>query len=238
MRILLTRPCEDSEPLAERLRRQGHEVVQAPLLEIRLLPDAALDLDGVQALLLTSANGARALPADAAIRVLPVIAVGASTARAARAAGFVHVASADGDVAGLAALVTERLNPAVGALLHVAAGHVAGDLAGRLGEAGFQVRRAILYEAVAAETLPAAAAAALRQGVDAVLFYSPRTALTFAKLATEAGLSRTCGGTEALCLSQAVADAARELDWRAVRVAPQPDQEALLALLDQVETGR
>ena len=60
-------------------------------MTIRFDEDARFDLSGVQAILLTSANGARALAAaapDAAARRLPVLAVGCATARAARDAGF------------------------------------------------------------------------------------------------------------------------------------------------------
>jgi len=237
MRILVTRPREDGAALAARLKACGHDVVVAPLLEIRPLRNAVVELEGVQALLLTSANGARALPADSALRALPVLAVGARTAAAAREAGFAEVTSAGGDVSDLAALAARRLDPGAGALLHVAAGQVAGDLAGRLGAAGFEVRRAVLYRTVAAEVLPPPAADALRQGIDAVLFYSPRTARTFVKLAIEAGLAPACRGVEALCLSRAVADTAGGLEWRTLRVAAQAEQEALLALFDQVGSG-
>ena len=238
MRLLLTRPREDSEPLAERLRGRGHAVIEAPLLEIRPLPDVALDLDGVQALLLTSANGARALPASDAVRALPAFVVGAATAKAAHEAGLTAVTSAEGDVTALAQLVIDRLDPADGALMHIAASRVAGDLAGRLGRAGFAVRRAVIYEAVTAQALPPAARAALDgDDVDAVLLYSPRTAATFAALVGEAGLAETCRGIDALCLSRAVADAVGALPWHRVRIAPRPEQQALLALLERAKDG-
>src|SRR3546814_11471173 len=53
---------------------------------------------------------------------------------------------------------------------------------------GFTVRRAVLYEAAAATALPAPVAMAFAAGqYDAVLFFSPRTAATFATLALAAG---------------------------------------------------
>src|SRR3546814_1455751 len=52
---------------------------------------------------------------------------------------------------------------------------------------GFTVRRAVLYEAAAATALPAPVAMAFAAGqYDAVLFFSPRTAATFATLALAA----------------------------------------------------
>lgn len=231
MRLLLTRPREDSEALAALLAMRGHSALIEPLLEIAPKPDAPLDLSGVQAVLLTSANGARALAGRAEAVALPAYAVGAATAEAARQVGFAQVESADGDVHSLAALVAAKLKPADGALLHVCGQHVAGDLAGELSD--FEVRRAVLYEARAIEALSDATQAALRAGeVDGVLLFSPRTAATLARLAAAAGLEQAFARVTAYCLSAAVAEAARPLPWRRVAVAARPEQAALLELLE------
>ena len=232
MRLLLTRPRDDAEPLADELRRASHEVLIEPMLAIRPLPHASLDLDGVQAVLLTSANGARALAAANARRDLSVCAVGDATARAARAAGFTDVASADGDVEALAELVRARLDPADGRLVHVAGSAVAGDLSSALGAAGFAVDRAVLYEARKATALSPACRAALQDGrLDGALFFSPRSAAAFVRLADAAGLAAACRRMSALCLSQAVADAAGVVPWRDISVAIRPTQADLLDLL-------
>ncbi|MEE8274408.1 MAG: uroporphyrinogen-III synthase, partial [Alphaproteobacteria bacterium] len=98
MRVLITRPREDAEALAEALAVRGVEALVEPLLEIVPLNPGDFDLAGVQAALLTSANGARALAAATGSRDVPVLAVGEATAAAARAAGFAEVAVAGGDV--------------------------------------------------------------------------------------------------------------------------------------------
>lgn len=232
MRVLVTRPEADARPLCRRLEALGAEPVMAPLLTVVQRPGAKAELDGVQALLATSANGVRALAAATSRRDLPLYAVGEATASTAREQGFASVIGAGGDVDSLAALAAAALDPAAGALLHVAGTALAGDLAGALGNAGFEVRRAVLYEARAADELPAPAAAALAKGsLDAVLLFSPRTARTFVTLVMAAGLAARCEDVDALCLSPAVAEAAAGLPWQRCRVAAAPDQEALLALL-------
>ena len=60
MRILITRPRDDAEPFARAVMALGHDAVIEPLLDIVYPAGALLDLKGVQAILLTSANGARA----------------------------------------------------------------------------------------------------------------------------------------------------------------------------------
>ncbi|WP_207455416.1 uroporphyrinogen-III synthase [Azospirillum sp. SYSU D00513] len=237
-RILVTRPAEDAAPLAEKLRSRGYEVALEPMLEMVWLDGPEPDLTGVQALLFTSANGVRAYAKRTDRRDRPAYAVGDSTAAAARAIGFERVESASGDVYALADLVRRRCAPAAGGLLHVAGSKVAGDLAGLLGQAGFSVRRETLYEAVAATRLSALTSEVLRTGsVEAALFFSPRTARSFVTLLGEAELAGCCRTVDALCLSPAVADAARAygalgvVPWRSVRAASRPDQDGLLDLL-------
>ena len=169
MRILVTRPRDDAEGFAEKLRARGHAVLIEPLLDIRHLPGVTVDLDGVQALLFTSANGVRAFAAASPRRDLGVLAVGDATAAAARAVGFNAVQSAGGNVEDLARLAIAVLRPANGALFHAAGSAIAGDLSGRLEAAGFSVRRAVLYRAETATALTAETRAALASGaVDVV----------------------------------------------------------------------
>lgn len=238
LRVLLTRPRQDSEDTARLLAGHNIEAVIAPLIEISdiagLSSDLEHDLDGVQALLVTSANGVRALARATPRRDIPVFAVGDASAAAAAQSGFAQVTSADGDVAALAALVRDQLVPEDGALLHAAGSAVAGDLAGDLSAHGFMVRRAQLYRAQTVDKLPAAAQNALNDGnFDAALFYSPRTAAQFAKLVKDAGLEAPCQKIAAVCLSRAVAEAVGVLPFAEIRIAATPDQTALIAILMQ-----
>ena len=242
--ILVTRPAEDSGPLAARLRALGFGVSVEPMLEIRWLDGPEPDVENVQALLFTSANGVRGYARRTSRRDRPVYAVGDATATAAREAGFAQVESASGDVYALAALVRQRCAATSGPLLHVAGTKLAGDLAGMLAESGFSILRETLYDAVPTGHLSDGTAAALRTGtLDAVLFFSPRTARSFVRLVNEAGLIDRCRTVDALCLSPAVAEAARtygELGvtpWQSVRGAPRPEQDSLLGLLPDPSGG-
>lgn len=231
-RILVTRPEEDAAPFAEILTGLGHEVHLDPLLTVRLREDALLDTSGAQALLFTSANGVRAAARLTGERRLPALCVGDATARAARDAGFAAVESASGDVHGLAALVRATSRPDAGPLLHVAGTVSAGDLAGDLATSGFDVRRAVVYEAVAAERLSSETQAALAaRRIDAVTLFSPRTARTFARIVQEAGLGSMLDTLDLLCLSQAVADVLHALPRRRLLVAAEPTQTALIDLI-------
>jgi uroporphyrinogen-III synthase len=235
MRLLVTRPLDDGLELAERLSGLGHEALVEPLLSIAPDLAAALPLAGATALLFTSANGVRAFALRSQERGLPVFAVGAATARAAREVGFADITSAEGDAAALEALVLARRKPADGPLLHVAGKVVAGDLAGRLVARGFEVRTAALYAAEPALRLSDAARDALAQGeVDGALVFSPRSAAILVGLVEAAGLRAAAARLDLYALSEAVAAAASGLAWRRVVVAAAPNEDAMLAALAPV----
>ena len=237
MRVLVTRPREDAAGLVAALEARGHEVKLEPLHTIvpRAQPDWPAGHERAQALLVTSANGVRAFARLDARRDLPVYAVGDASAAAARDLGFRRVVSAAGDVEDLAALVRRRLDPAVGPLLHPAAGLLTGDLQGALAAAGFVVLRAVLYDALAAEALSAETLRDINDGlIDAATFFSPRTAAGFVSLIEAAAVTPACRKIAALCLSPAVAAELSGLVWRRVCVAARPEQAALLTALDDL----
>jgi uroporphyrinogen-III synthase len=243
VKALVTRPLGDAAPLVRALADRGIEAILAPLLAIAPLADTERRLTdaliGAQALLFTSANGARLFAASSPRRELPVFAVGDASAAAARIAGFRAVTSAGGDVSDLAHLVAAKLAPQHGALVHAAGSVVAGELGAALEAAGFTYRRAVIYDAVTADALPPEAAAAMRDGaLELALFFSPRTAATFVRLVHAADLARAASAITAIGLSEAVAASLAPLSWQAVRVAAQPTQGALIAALDALLAER
>ena len=120
MRLLVTRPQEDSGETVAALAARGHEVMAEPLLVVRPLAQELPDLSLFQAVLITSRNGLRFFAQLTPDRTLPIFAVGPGPAAEARAAGFSLVHDADGDAHALATLVAERLEPFRGPVLHVA----------------------------------------------------------------------------------------------------------------------
>ncbi len=236
MRLLVTRPQADAEDVVHELDARGHACLVAPMIRIVATP-TPVSLEGVQAILVTSRNGVRALAESTDARDIPVLAVGEATAAEARAAGF-EADSADGDVRSLDSLVRATLRPDAGKLLWITGRHVRGDLRADLRAAGFEVERVALYEAQAAETLPDETADALRAGaVDGVLFFSPRTAQTFVRILAMAGLERTAQSVTAFCLSPAIAAAIAGMQWRDVVVATRTDRDTLLKLVDDTAKG-
>ena len=228
MRVLITRPEEDAVRIAEILKSRGHEPVIAPLLKTNFHDGPDVALDGVQAILATSANGVRALVRRTARRDVRLFAVGPQTEEEARAHGFTSVRNANGDSKSLAAATKEWASPKKGALLHVKGAEADGTLATLLKADGFEVRTLVLYD-VADIGLPDTARTQLANNqIDAALFFSARSARIFKDSVAGLPLENVI----AVCISAATAEALSPLNFKGIRVAAHPNQDSLLACLD------
>jgi uroporphyrinogen-III synthase len=226
MRVLITRPRSDSEILAAELAEAGVDSFVGPLLDIVVTPGNNLDLAGVQALLMTSANGVKAFCHRSDDRALPVYAVGDASARTANDCGFNTVFSASGDVDALAELVEQKVDPSNGTLLHCAGTEIAGDLAAMLGSKHYAYRREVLYKAVVADHFDDDIVSGFKDGgIDGVLLYSPRTAAIFADLIGALDLR----SVTAYCLSDNVDKKIDHLEWKQRWIAEVPKGEKLVA---------
>jgi uroporphyrinogen-III synthase len=233
MRLLVTRPEPDATRTAQTLRARGHEVLVAPLLSTQTI-DAAFG-GAYGAVLMTSANAARAVAAHkraAELGALPAYVVGNRTAEAAREAGFAHVESADGALADLVSLVVVRCAGQRIPLLYLAAENRAGDLAGELSAHGITVETAIVYRALVAERLPAELARTLSNDqLDGALHYSRRSAATLIELSRPARVLSAVLDLAHYCVSEEVAVPLREAGATRISVAPRPVEAALIGML-------
>lgn len=238
MRVLITRPEREATTLATALAERGHVPVIAPLFHLQILrPPAefATDLAQCQAVLLSSANGARAFAEATEQRGKPILAVGDTTASTAEGLGFASVTSAAGDGDALADLVRRRLDPKAGPLLHVSGVDIAQDFAASLAKDEFEVRRIPLYEAREAVELPDSARAALQaRALDAAMFFSPRASALFARLVQEAGLAGSLSNVTALAISPAALEPLSALPFKATVSALRPTRQSVLDEIDRL----
>lgn len=207
--LAVLRPEPGNAATAQAIEALGRRAIRLPLFRIVPLAWDGPGAEAHDALILTSANAVR--QAGAALRAyatLPVHAVGAATAAAARAAGLRVVATGDSD--GRALLDAAGAAGVRRALL----------LTGRdRAVAGHPVLHAI--RAVYASEAIAGVDAALLDGTVA-LVHSQRAARRLAMLAE----ARETIAVAAI--APAVADALGA-GWRAVAVAARPDDPAVIA---------
>jgi len=219
-RLWVTRTAPQAEATAARLRAFGIEPVIAPVLQVRPIAGARLDLVGVGALAFTSQAAVVVFAALSPERSLPVFAVGAATAAAAREAGFSQVLPppAQGDVQGLAELIAAAdLWP--GPVLNPTAREPAADLAALLAARGVAARSVAVYETIRTGLKAAPG------GLDGVVIHSARAAQAVADLT---GPDQAASLT-AYALSEAVAASLRRRSFGRILVAERPNEAALMA---------
>ncbi|MBX7248525.1 MAG: uroporphyrinogen-III synthase [Caulobacteraceae bacterium] len=230
MRVWVTRASPGAERTAEHLRLLGHSPLLSPVMRVRQVP-ATIDLTDAAALAFTSANGVEAFALRSPGRDLPVFAVGDATAQAAREAGFGDVTSASGDVEALGRLIASAGLPDGAVIVHPGGRELAGDLGAASGP-GVRIRPVALYETVA--RAPSEALSAMdADGIDAVLVHSSKAARRVAAVCAPWREGRAWY----LALSPAVAAPLLEAGFEKVRVAPAPDEAALLRLLTERVNG-
>jgi len=231
VRVLVTRPEPDAVDTAGRLSALGLEPVIFPLMRMEVTKARLPKPDGLSGLIVTSANGLRALEQRRAISPylpLPLYAVGEKTAQAAEAAGFASVITADGDAGALIELVAEKAR--TGTYFYPSAEATARDLPKALAASGHLVIAAEVYRMVAEIRLPDTIADSLAQGgIAAALIYSRRTAELFAEM-TELVLSPDARRALTLiCLSENTAAPLLSHGFVRVVLADYPSEEAMMA---------
>ncbi|MEZ0496040.1 uroporphyrinogen-III synthase [Sphingomonas sp. IW22] len=208
-RLIVLRPEPGNRATCDRIVAAGGVAVAMPLFATGPLAWHAPNAGDFDALLLTSANAVRhAGPALAEFHHLPVVAVGAATARAATAAGLSVAATGDGD-AGAAALLLERMG--AGRMLHLC-GREHRSLAG--------VCSIPVYASDPIDPpMPGVLAGAT------ALIHSPRAGARLAALVDAAGIDRARVAVAAI--SRAALTAAGD-GWRCATAIDRPDDNALI----------
>jgi len=234
MHLIVTRPQPDAEELQRKLEVKGHQVSVAPLLDIRMGPQRPIAKRPYQAVLVTSANGARAFaeyPGRDRLLNSVAYAVGPQSRAAAASAGFARVVQAGGDVNAIIAQVRQDLDPTQGPLLYLSGEETSGDLEALLNKIGFEVDRVVMYAAVPAAHLPAPLIGVIKRRIaEGVLLYSRRTAKVWFKCIVGAGLEPYMDSIAHFCLSPAVASVIPG-SW-GVRTAPNASEQGMFDLIE------
>ena len=151
--------------------------------------------------------------------------------QAMRAAGFADVTSADGDVRDLARLVGQRVKGGT-SLLYLAGADRAGDLAGSLsGQRLYRPHRRDLSRHRGCGSSVRGGGCSVGR-LDGVLHFSRRSAEAFLRAARNAGaVDAVLGKPTHFCISANVAEALVAAGAADIRIAAEPTEAALMALV-------
>jgi uroporphyrinogen-III synthase len=215
-RVLVLRPEPGASATVKRARERGLDAVPVPLFEIEPVEWDAPEAGSFDGLLITSANAIRSAGEQLLqVRGLPVYAVGAATAEAAREAGF--------DVASAGEAGAERLLGSIEQDLRLL--HLCGEDRKSVPDAKQRIEPVVVYRSRAKEGVDLSGA----EGSIA-LVHSARAGRRFAEL-VETSIGKDTISIAAI--SHEAAEAAGN-GWAAVESAEAPSHDALLALTERL----
>jgi len=233
LRVLVTRPEPGASHTMRRLEEMGFKPILLPLTETVALPAKASDAPkDAAAVAVTSANAVRHASREliATLAALPCHAVGKRTAEAARKAGFSAVSEGQGDAMALADAVVG--GSSAGTLVYLCGRVRFPAFEQRLSAGGIPVRAIETYDTIALGYSDEALLARLSDGpVDAVLLYSAKAAAVMQALIRRPALGDVFEKTRFFVLSGRIAATLDGVAPERVRVAGEPQEDALLALL-------
>ncbi len=239
--LLVTRPLPDSIPLATTLQDMGFDVCIEPIISITTKTKQKQSLEDLlakppYAVILTSANGVRALAELSEERDIKIITVGPASYEKALEFGYKDVDMANiaygGDVKGLVRHIKEKYSPEDGMFLHVSGQITAGELMQSLKNIGFQACSLPIYKTSYATAFSSQLIGSFEEGeIEAVLLYSPRTARIFKELLEQHEIGQHMQKVDCYCLSQNVADKISEISFKNIYIAKNPTQDAMLGLI-------
>lgn len=223
--VLITRPAAQGMKTAQAITDLGLTPFFCPMLEIVPLSHDVKSTS-CDALLLTSINAAQNFDLSRFLKDTLIFCVGQSLAAHLKEIGFANIVSAPAalDLADL------MMKSDAQHLLYLRGQEITCDFATLMPRK--KVDEVIVYKAdqiteIAPDVLEELKAAR----ISYALFYSARSAQSFAAALEKAGEMARAGGIKALCLSPSVLESVSVLPWKDSLSATRPTEEALIELL-------
>ena len=224
MSVWITRSAPDNLRTARALRELGRKPLIVPVLTTRPLPQPSLR-SPPDAIVFTSVHAVRHHPRDERLLWVPVFAASGLVADAAANAGYVTVTSTGGDEATLPFLMGHTLPDDARVMIFCAA-RTSPALTERLCALGLRVERRAVYEPMPARDDALEQALRRLHQVSAIVVHSRCAADRIASV-----LRGIDWRGSLWCISDHAAGGLAGLDHACVRVAPQPTEAALLAMI-------
>jgi len=212
MKLLITRPLDESKQLAIKLEKWGLEIVIEPLINIQPTGEKYTPIYTTTPVIVTSKNALTHLANPQDYINNPIYCVGSATAAKLQQNDF-NIAAWYQNIEQL------KANNKFTNAIYLSADYVTDTLDNYIS------KRVVIYKSKAINNISNQALQA-----DAALFYSTRTAQIFANLAANYNL----GHMQAISISNKVADELKNLPLKANLVAVQPTHNAVIDLLKQI----
>lgn len=235
IRLLITRPQQDSESLASKLSKHDIECIIEPMLTI--VPEASAKeaikphLDPApQAIVITSKHALEAFDDLSIIADIPLFASGARTAEFAREQGMKNVTATGEKVSELADYIATNLKPEKEPILYLSGADITTDLQDVLHD--YKIIRLITYRADMTEAFSADVIKEIgKEALTGVIFFTQRSTAAFMNCIKQANLEIHLKALRAYCLSDAVAETLSPTLFKSVAIAAHPTVKSMVDLV-------
>jgi uroporphyrinogen-III synthase len=233
MRLILTRPIDDSLYLASIMKSKDHDFLIDPMLEIEFI-DNNFDTEEFNCFILTSRYAAHSLLKIYNINKLKnkiFFCIGVATRNILANSGFKNIHHANGTSEDLLKIIT-NFSRKDNKFLYIRGVDINCDICKILNNSGIYVREEVTYKANPASALSRETVSAIDgNNIDGIIFYSKRTAEIFIDLIKINKLSNKTSIICAYCLSEDIAGILREFNME-VKVAKYPMNDEIIRLIN------
>lgn len=235
--IVITRPVGDESILRDELLERGYHVIHEPITEIFLRHTARLEVEHAlasvpDAVIITSKHAVQALAMLTELRDMFLLCVGEATANIATQLGFDRVSVAGGTVDGIIDYILDCYDED-SRFLYISGEDISINLGEIFSMRGMSLSRVVVYDAIAAESLSDTLVEQLRRGqIDAISFFSSRTAQIFLSLAEKSGVITTLERLDTFCLSESITEITSKCNWQRIYSADKATLASIVSCID------
>ena len=229
MKILLTRPLDDSYEMILRFQSLGHKVFHIPLISIESKNYESINFSDFSGIIFTSANAIKFLNLKLIDKKIGCFCVGSSTEKKAKSVGFQNIFCADGNVNNLKELILRNFNSSDGKLLYVSGEIISNELDQQLIVKGYNVKRIINYTAKPVEKFNNELIENLKLKMPEIVYiYSQNSAISFLNLIKNYQLDNLWMSTNLMCISEKTSNVLNEIKWKKIFLFNPGEEEFLL----------
>lgn len=223
--VIVTRPAPGAEKTCQQVAALGWHVIWHPLLQIEMTPRQRPE-GRFTMMVVTSAQVIPALKDIS--RDIPIVAVGAATAKCLSDHGFIDITICAGNAASIVAHL--GMSPPSARILFPTGAHLGLKLSYALRRNGWNVIRYLTYKSSPITSLSDSLIAEIKSGaVDSVLFFSSKTTSAWVGAASASHIDTR--EMRAIVLSAPIASRLSLSNWRDISVSQTPDHDGILQSL-------
>jgi len=228
--VLVTRPFVQAREFAADIEKIGFIPLIQPLLDIHFIPFSFGNIIKPKAILLTSLHGLGSEKPPLDWADIPVFTVGLKTKDVARDAGFHNIYSGDGDIDDVIPLIRQHI-PALSRLLYMRGEHIQRDSKTLLPD--YQIDEKITYDAKPVRKFDDNILNSFTN-IDILTLFSARSGAILKDLLSQYHLASRLKSIKLLCLSRAVLESVKELNWTSCHVAEHPTAPSMIKTLERL----